>query len=163
MLQSFVAWCQIISSHPTSCMVLVGDWMPPDPLPQGPPIPQRGGGLSLLIYILNLSYFPSLSYLIEFSISDLDLHSWNLFQHTCVSCLKSTFFILSYQLHCCWLEVGWPPTLPRIHSFYRGEGGWWAMTMIMAGGGRTQNLEHICIHIYIYMYTCIYICIYVCM
>ena len=38
-----------------------------------------------------------------------------------MSCLKSTFFILSYQLHCCWLEVGWRQPLSRAHPFHRGE------------------------------------------
>ena len=46
------------------------------------------------------------------------------------------------------------PPLPRTHPFHRGEGGWWVMTMTMAGGvgGGTRNLEHTYIYIYIYPY-----------
>ena len=55
----------------------------------------------------------------------------NLFQHTCFSCLKSTFFILSYQLHCCWLDD--PHRFPGpTHS--TGGRGVDVMTMTMAGG-----------------------------
>ena len=32
------------------------------------------------------------------------------------------------------VRVGWPPPLPRTHPFHRGEGGWWVMTMTVAGG-----------------------------
>ena len=75
----------------------------------------------------------------------------NLFQHTCFSCLKSTFFILSYQLHCCWLDD--PHRFPGpTHS--TGGRGVDVMTMTMAGGGGggpgTWN-------IYIYMYVNLYI------
>ena len=70
----------------------------------------------------------------------------NLFQHTCFSYLKSTFFILSYQLHCCWLDD--PHRFPGpTHS--TGGRGVDVMTMTMAGGvgGGIRNLEHIYVHI----------------
>ena len=52
-----------------------------------------------------------------------------------LSSLISTYFILSYQLHCCWLEVGWPSPLPTGPTHSTGERGrWWALTMTMAGG-----------------------------
>ena len=69
----------------------------------------------------------------------------NLFQHTCFSYLKSTFFILSYQLHCCWLDD--PHRFPGpTHS--TGGRGVDVMTMTMAGGvgGGIRNLEHIYIY-----------------
>ena len=40
MLQSYVAWYQLISSHPTSCVAVCWRLDGPDPFPQGPPIPQ---------------------------------------------------------------------------------------------------------------------------
>ena len=75
----------------------------------------------------------------------------NLFQHTCFSCLKSTFFILSYQLHCCWLDD--PHRFPGpTHS--TGGRGVDVMTMTMAGGvGGGPGTWNIYIyHIYIYVY-----------
>ena len=123
-------------------LLFVGDWMTPTPSHRAHPF-HRGGQV---ITVLSISILLSLRYLIwsSFQIYGFNFHSCNLFQHTCLSCLKSTFFILlqhtstffilSYQLHCCWLEVGWPPPLPRAHPFHRGRGGWWVMTMTMAGG-----------------------------
>ena len=136
-------------------LLLVGDWMTPTPSHRVRPF-HRGGGLSLF-YLYPKSILLSLCYLIwsSFQFYDLNFHSCNLFQHTCLSCLKSTFFILlqhtsaffilSYQLHCCWLEVGWPPPLPRAHPFHRGEGGLMGYDHDhgRGGGGGTRNLEHI--------------------
>ena len=59
MLQSNVAWYQLVSFHPASCIAVSWRLDDPDPFPQGPPIPQGGGaGYHCSIYILNLSYFP---------------------------------------------------------------------------------------------------------
>ena len=73
----------------------------------------------------------------------------NFFQHTCFSCLKSTFFILSYQLHCCWLDD--PHRFPGpTHS--TGGRGVDVMTMTMAGGvGGRPGTWNIYIYI-IYQY-----------
>ena len=146
-------------------LLFVGDWMTPTPSHRAHPF-HRGGGLSLF-YLYPKSILLSLRYLIwsSFQIYDLNFHSCNLFQHTCLSCLKSTFFILlqhtstffilSYQLHCCWLEVGWPPPLPRAHPFHRGEGGLMGYDNDhgRGGGGGTRNLEHIYIYtVYTYIY-----------
>ena len=153
MLQSYVAWYQLISSHPTGCVAACWRLDGPDPFPQGPPIPQGGAGYHCSIYILNLSTL-SLPYLIWSSFQYLKL-TYILVAyisiHACLACLKSAFFILSYQLHCCWLEVGWRQPLPRAHPFHRGrgvDGLWpWPWQGGVGGGPGTWN-------IYIYIYSC---------
>ena len=111
----FISPCQL-----WCCWLEIG-W--PRPLPTGPTHSTGGSGLSLFFLypesiLLSLRYFiwSSFQYLI------LTYILVTYFRHTCLSCLKSTFFILSYQLHCCWLEVGWRPPLPRAHPFHRGRG-----------------------------------------
>ena len=123
MLQSYVAWYQLNSSHPTSCVAVCWRLDGPDPFPQGPPIPQGGAGYHCSIYILNLSTL-SLRCLI-----------WSSFQYLILTYILVTYIsihaclawnqlssILSCQLHCCWLEVGWRQPLPRAHPFHRGRG-----------------------------------------
>ena len=115
---------QLISSHPTSCVAVCWRLDDPDPFPQGPPIPQGGAGYHCSIYILNLSYFP-FAHLIWSSFQYLILTYILVTYFSIHACLawNQFFFILSYQLHCCWLGVGWRPPLPRAHPFHRGEGG----------------------------------------
>ena len=145
MLQSYVAWYQLDSSHPTSCVALCWRLDGPDPFPQGPPIPQGGAGYHCSIYILNLSTL-SLRYLI-----------WSSFQYLILTYILVTYIsihaclawnqlssILSYQLHCCWLEVGWRQPFPGpTHS--TGGGGLMGYDHDhgRGGGGGTRNLEHI--------------------
>ena len=87
-------------------LLFVGDWMTPTPSYRAHPFHRRGGGLPLVqLYPQHIAIYLTfaLRYLIWSSFQNLML-TCNLFQHTCFSCLKSTFFILSYQLHCCWLD-----------------------------------------------------------
>ena len=148
MLQIFAQY-QLISSHPTSCIAVCWRLDDPDPLLQGPPIPQGGGAgyhCSIVSSTYHYTSYFALRYLIWSSFQYLIL-TCNLFLYTCFSCLKSTFFILSYQLHCCWLDD--PHPFPGPTHSTGGRGGD-VMTMTMAGGvgGGTRNLEHICIYIY---------------
>ena len=48
--------------------------------------------------------------------------------------LETNFLHLILPVAFLLVQVGWPPPLPRTHPFHRGEGGWWVMTMTMAGG-----------------------------
>ena len=48
--------------------------------------------------------------------------------------LETNFLHLILPVAFLLVRVGWPPPLPRTHPFHRGEGGWWVMTMTMAGG-----------------------------
>ena len=122
MIQSYVAWDQLISYHPTSCIAVGWRLDDPDPFPQGPPIPQGGGGVPLF-YL-----YP------EPILLSLRCHIWSGFQYLTLTYILATYFSIhvnlawnplpSYQLHCCWWEVGWPPPLPRAHPFHRGQGGW---------------------------------------
>ena len=137
-----------ISPYQLRCYLLEHGW--PRPLPTGPTHSTGGSGLSLF-YLYPQAILLSLRYRIWSSFHYLIL-SYILVTYLGMkrlSRLKSTSFILSYQLHCCWLKVGWRPPLPRAHPFHRGEWGWWVMTMTMAGGvgGGTRNLEHIYIAI----------------
>ena len=63
MLQISVAYYQLISSHPTSCIAVCWRLDDPDPFLQGPPIPQGGGGLPLFFlypkHITTYLTFPS--------------------------------------------------------------------------------------------------------
>ena len=133
MLQIYVAYYQLISSHPTSCIAVCWRLDDPDPFLQGPPIPQ-GGGAGYHCSLVSSTYHYiscfALRYLIWSSFQYLIL-TCNLFQHTCFSCLKSTFFILSYQLHCCWLDDPHPFPGPTHSTGGRGVD---VMTMTMAGG-----------------------------
>ena len=113
------------------CCLLETGW--PRPLPTGPThSTEEGAGYHCSIVSSTyhyISYF-ALRYLIWSSFQNLML-TCNLFQHTCFSCLKSTFFILSYQLHCCWLDD--PHRFPGPTHSTRGRGVD-VMTMTMAGG-----------------------------
>ena len=118
-----------------------GDWMTPDPFATGPTHSTGESGVSLSIYILNLSYFCFVIFI------------WSSFQYLVLTYILVTYFSthaclawnqlsssISYQLHCCCLEVGMTPhPFPRAHPFHRGGGG--VMTMTMAGGvgGGTQE------------------------
>ncbi len=44
MLQSYLAWYQLISSYPTSGIAVGWRVDDPHPFSQGPPIPEGGGG-----------------------------------------------------------------------------------------------------------------------
>ena len=48
--------------------------------------------------------------------------------------LETNFLHLILPVAFLLVRVGWPPPLARTHPFHRGEGGWWVMTMTMAGG-----------------------------
>ena len=114
-------------------LLFVGDWMTPTPSYRAHPF-HRGKGAGYHCSIVSstyhyISYF-ALRYLIWSSFQYLIL-TCNLFQHTCFSCLKSTFFILSYQLHCCWLDDPHPFPGPTHSTGGRGVD---VMTMTMAGG-----------------------------
>ena len=133
MLQSNVAWYQLISFHPASCIAVCWRLDDPDPFPQGPPIPQGGAGYHCSIHILNLSYFPFvILFDLVFKIMILTFILVTFFSiHACLAWnqLSSSYFSIhqrssSYPTsYSCWLEVGWPPPLPRAHPFHRGEGG----------------------------------------
>ena len=115
-------------------LLFVGDWMTPTPSYRAHPFHRGGGGAGYHCSIVSstyhyISYF-ALRYLIWSSFQYLIL-TCNLFQHTCFSCLKSTFFILSYQLHCCWLDDPHPFPGPTHSTGGRGVD---VMTMTMAGG-----------------------------
>ena len=114
-------------------LLFVGDWMTLTPYYRAHPF-HRGGGAGYHCSIVSstyhyISYF-TLRYLIWSSFQYLIL-TCNLFLYTCFSCLKSTFFILSYQLHCCWLDD--PHPFPGPTHSTGGRGGD-VMTMTMAGG-----------------------------
>ncbi len=47
MLQSYLAWYQLISSYPTGCIAVGWRLDDPQPFPQSPPIPQEGGWSAL--------------------------------------------------------------------------------------------------------------------
>ncbi len=66
------------------------------------------------------------------------------------------YHLISSHPTSCIAVGGWMTPTPshRTHPFHRGSGGWWAMTMTMAGPG-TWNIY--IYHIYIYTHTCIYI------
>ena len=143
---SFFSWhapilCYLISAYFISpyqlrCCLLEIGW--PRPLPTGPTHSTGGSGLSLF-YLCPEPILLFLRHLIWSSFQYLILT----YIHTCLSCLKSILFILSYQLHCCWLGVGWRPPLPRAYPFHRGEGGWWVWPWPWQGGWGGGNLEHI--------------------
>ena len=111
-------------------LLFVGDWMTPSY--RAHPFHRGGRVTTVQLYPSTyhyISYF-ALRYLIWSSFQYLIL-TCNLFQHTCFSCLKSTFFILSYQLHCCWLDDSHPFPGPTHSTGGRGVD---VMTMTMAGG-----------------------------
>ena len=113
-------------------LLFVGDWMTPTPSYRAHPFHRGGAGYHCSIVSSTyhyISYF-ALRYLIWSSFQYLIL-ACNLFQHTCFSWLKSTFFILSYQLHCCWLDDPHPFPGPTHSTGGRGVD---VMTMTMAGG-----------------------------
>ena len=113
-------------------LLFVGNWMTPTPSYRAHPFHRGGAGYHCSIVSSTyhyMSYF-ALRYLIWSSFQYLIL-TCNLFQHTCFSCLKSTFFILSYQLHCCWLDDPHPFPGPTHSTGGRGVD---VMTMTMAGG-----------------------------
>ena len=118
-------------------LLLVGDWMTPTPSHRA----------HCSIYILHLSYFPFIIFII---LLDLVSNIWS--QLTYLKIIPSYMLVLSCfawnQLSSSYSPHPFPgPT----HS--AGEGGWWAMMMIMAGGcGGTHNLDHIYIYIYIYIW-----------
>ena len=148
MLQSYVAWYQLISSHrhPTSCAAVCWRLDGPNPFPQGPPIPQGGAAsYHCSIYILNLSAL-SLRYLI-----------WSTFQY-----LILTYIIVTYiSVHAClawnqlsssyptsYIAVGWrladaSPFPGPTHSTGGGELMGYDHDHGRGGGGGTRNLEHI--------------------
>ena len=136
MLQIYVAWYQLISSHPTSCIAAcwgLGD----DPFPQTGPTHSTGagGGLSLF-YLYPMPILLSLCYLI-----------WYSFQYLILTYILVTYFSIhaslarnqlssSYPTSCS--AAGWklddPHPFPGPTHSTGGRGGWWVMTMTMAGG-----------------------------
>ena len=80
--------------------------------------------------------------------------------------LETNFLHLILPVAFLLVRVGWPPPLPRTHPFHRGEGGWWVMTMTMAGGvgggPGTWNIYtwktiNTCVNIWSYIYICMQI------
>ena len=148
MPQSYVAWYQLISSHPTSCVAVCWRLDGPDPCPQGPPIPQGGAGYHCSIYILNLSTL-SLRYLI-----------WSSFQYLILTYILVTYILVLPEINFLHLILpvtllllgGWlTPASSQGPPIPQGEGGWWVMTMTMAGGvGGGPGTWSIYIYIYIY-------------
>ena len=160
MLQSFVAWCQLISSHPTSCMVLVGNWMPPDPFPQGPPIPQRGGRV-IIVHLYPESILLSLLYLI-----------WSSFQYLILTYILETYFSIhaylawnqlssSYPTSC--IAVGWRSDDPQPFpgsTHFTGGGGLMGYDHDHGRWGKDPEpgtYMYSNIYLYVYMYINIYI------
>ena len=165
MLQSFVAWYQLISSHSASCIAVCWRLDDPDPFPQGPPIP-RGGGLSQF-YLYPKSISLSLRYLI-----------WSSFQYLILTYILVTYFSIHaclawnqlsssyFSIHAClawnqhsssyptsYIAVGWrlddPHPFPGPTHSTGGRGGLMGYDHDHGRGcGRTRNLEHIYIYIY---------------
>ena len=96
MLQSYVAWYQLISSHPTSCVAACWRLDGPDPFPQGPPIPQGGAGYHCSIYILNLS---------TVFLRDL---IWSSFQYLILTYILATYISIHACLACNQLSSSYP-------------------------------------------------------
>ena len=147
MLQSYVAWYQLISSHPTSCVAVCWRLDDPDPFPQGPPIPQGRAGLSLF-YLYPESILLSLGYLI-----------WSSFQYLILTYILVTYFSIhaclawnqlssSYPTRTSYIAVGWrlddahPFPGPTHSTGGRGVDGLWPWPW-QGGWGGTRSLEHI--------------------
>ena len=128
-------------------LLFAGDWMTPSY--KAHPFHRGGRVTTVQLYPQHITTYLTLPSAILFdlvSISDLNMYC-NLFQHTCFSCLKSTFFILSYQLHCCWLDDPHPFPGPTHSTGGRGVD---VMTMTMAGGvGGGPGTWNIYIYIYL--------------
>ena len=146
MLQIYVAWYQLISSHPTSCIAAcwgLGD----DPFPQTGPTHSTGagGGLSLF-YLYPMPILLSLCYLI-----------WYSFQYLILTYILVTYFSIhaslarnqlssSYPTSCS--AAGWklddPHPFPGPTHSTGGRGGMgYDHDHGRGGGGGTRNLEHI--------------------
>ena len=129
MLQSYAAWYQLISSHPTTCIAVGWRLDDPDPFPQSP-----------LFYLYPTSILLSIHDFIRSS-----------FQYLILNYILVNYFII----HACfaWNQLssshGPHPFPGPTHS--AGEGGlMMMMMMIMAGGcGGTHNLDHIYIFIWL--------------
>ena len=129
MLQIYVAWYQLISSHPTSCIAVCWRLDDPDPFLQGPPIPQGGAGYHCSICILNLSYFP-LRYLI-----------WSSFQYLILTYILVTHFSIHVSLAWNQVSSSYPTSCQLMsydHDHGRGVGGgpgtWNIYNVIERGG-----------------------------
>ena len=157
MLQSNVAWYQLISCHPASCIDVCWGLDDPDPFPQGPPIPQGGAGYHCSIYILNLSYFPFvILFDLVFKFMILTFIIVTYFSiHACLAWnqLSSSYFSIhqhSSSYPTSYIAVGWrlddPHPFPVPTHSTGGRGGWWFMTMTMAGGvgGDPEPGTYIC-------------------
>ena len=144
MLQSNIAWYQLISLHPASCIAVCWRLDDPGPFPQGPPIPQGGAGYHCSIYILNLSYFPFVilfDLVFKFMILTFILVTYFSI-HACLAWnqLSSSYFSIhqhSSSYPTSYIAVGRlddPHPFPGPTHSTGGRGGWWVMTMTMAGG-----------------------------
>ena len=132
-------------------LLLVGDWMTPTPSHRAHPFHRGERGIT--VYLYPESILLLLRYLIWSSFQYLDLTYILVTYFSTHACLAWNQLSSSYptKLHCCCLEVGWRPPLPRAHPFHRGEGGWgYDHDHGRGGGGGTRNLEHI----YIWQYDC---------
>ena len=137
MLQIYVAYYQLISSHPTSCIAVCWRLDDPDPFLQGPPIPQGWVGYHCSSCILNISLHILLS---------LRYRIWSSFQYLILTYSLVTYFNIhaslawnqlssSYPTSCIPVGSSWmAPTPCQDPPIPQGEGGWWVMTMTMAGG-----------------------------
>ena len=129
MLQIHVAWYQLISSHPTSCIAVCWRLDDPDPFLQGPPIPQGGAGCHCSICILNLSYSP------------LRCLIWSSFQYLILTYILVTYFSIHASLACNQLSSSYPTSCIAV--------GWSWMTPtpsqdppIPQGGGGLMGYDH---------------------
>ena len=129
-------------------LLFVRDWMTPTPSYRAHPF-HRGGRVTTVLFVSStyhyISYF-ALRYLIWSSFQYL-IVTCNLFQHTCFSCLKSTFFILSYQLHCCWLDDPHPFPAPTHSTGGRGVDGLWPWPWEGGWGGDPEPGTYIKVRI----------------
>ena len=172
MLPSYVAWYQLISSHPASCIAVCWRLDDPDHFPQGPPIPQ-GGRVITVLSIYPKSILLPLRYLI-----------WSSFQYLILTYIRVTYFSIHaclawdqlsssyFSIHAClawnqhsssyptsYIAVGWrlddPHPFPGPTHSTGGRGGLIGYDHDHGrGGGGARNLEHIYI---LYIYICKYI------
>ena len=117
-------------------LLFVGDWMTPTPSHRARPFHRGERGIT--VYLYPESILLSLRYLI-----------WSSFQYLILTYILVTYFSThaglawnqlssSYPTRTSYIAVGWrlddAQPFPGAHPFHRGEGGWWVMTMTMAGG-----------------------------
>ena len=119
MLQFNVAWYQLISFHPTSCVAVCWRLDDPDPFPQGHPFHRGERGITVYLYpesiLLSLRYliwssfqYLILTYILEGLVTYFSTHA----------CLAWNQFSSSYLTSYSYIAVGWRLDDP----FHRGRG-----------------------------------------